>query len=85
MFLCTFLLSALDSRQRNNRSGLLLGCLLLLGQVLDDLLLLGLETLLSALAGLLRLGTTGLGLIAVRQSIGSFKRRNISGADPQRH
>lgn len=37
--------------------------LLLLGQVLDDLLLLGLETLLSALAGLFRLGTASLRLV----------------------
>lgn len=50
-------------RQRGERARLLLG-LLLLGQVLDDLLLLGLETLLSALAGLLCLGTTSLGLIS---------------------
>lgn len=51
----------------DDRSRLLLGRLLLLGQVLDDLLLLGLETLFSALACLLRLGTTSFGLVAVRR------------------
>lgn len=49
---------------RTDRARLLLG-LLLLGQGLDDLLLLGLETLLSALAGLLCLGATSLGLVTV--------------------
>lgn len=65
--LCTLLLSALDSWQRIDRTRLLLGHLLLLGQVLDDLLLLGLETLLSAHACLPCLGTTSFGLITVGQ------------------
>lgn len=69
MSLCTLLLSALNSWQRIDRTRSLLGCLLLLGQVLDDLLLLGLETLLSALACLLCLGTTSLSLIAVGQRL----------------
>ena len=70
MSLCTLLLSALDRWQlsgRMDRTRLLLG-LLLLGQGLDDLLLLGLETLLSALAGLLCLGATSLGLITAEQT-----------------
>ena len=49
-------------------SGRIDGSILLLGlllQGLDELLLLDLETLLSALAGLLRLVTTSLGLITV--------------------
>lgn len=65
--LCTLLLSALASWQRIDRARSLLGRLLLLGQVLDDLLLLGLETLLSALACLLCLGATSFSLIAVGQ------------------
>lgn len=65
--LCTLLLSTLGGWQRINRARLLLGCLLLLGQVLNDLLLLGLETLLSALTCLLCLGTAGLGLITAGQ------------------
>lgn len=40
--------------------------LLLLGQSLHDLFLLGLETLLAALAGLLCLGAAGFGLVTVR-------------------
>lgn len=68
MSLCTLLLSALDSWQRIDTARLLLGHLLLLGQVLDDLLLLGLETLLSADACLLCLGATSFGLIAVGQT-----------------
>lgn len=67
MSLCTLLLSALASWQRIDRARSLLGRLLLLGQVLDDLLLLGLETLLSALARLLCLGTTSFSLIAAGQ------------------
>lgn len=65
--LYTLLFSALDGWQRINRARLLLGCLLLLGQVLDDLLLLGLEALLSALTCLLCLETAGLGLITAGQ------------------
>lgn len=67
--LCTLLLSALDTWQSGkvDRARLLLG-LFLLGQGLDDLLLLGLETLLSALAGLLCLGAASLGLIAEGQT-----------------
>lgn len=42
--------------------------LLLLGQVLDDLLLLGLKTLLSALAGLLCLGATSLSLVTAEET-----------------
>lgn len=64
--LCTLLLSALNSGQS---AWSLLGRLLLLGQVLDDLLLLGLETLLSALASLLCLETTSFGLIAAGQRL----------------
>lgn len=67
MSLCTLLLSALARWQRIDRARSLLGRLLLLGQVLDDLLLLGLETLLSALACLLCLGTTSFSLIAAGQ------------------
>lgn len=67
--LCTLLLSTLDSWK--SQAGLtarsLLGRLLLLGQGLDDLLLLGCETLFSALTSLLCLGTTSLGLITVGQ------------------
>lgn len=55
MFLCTFLFSNTWQPAEDDRCRLLLGCLLLLGQVLDDLLLLGLETLFSALACLFRL------------------------------
>lgn len=51
-----------------NRARLLLGCLLLLGQALNELLLLGLKTLLSALTCLLRPGTTSFGLVTVGQS-----------------
>lgn len=75
--------SFIVSQQRSIRFRLLLGCLLLLGQVLDDLLFLGLETLLSALTGLLCLGTTSFGLVAARQSIGSVNNPTFSGAQPQ--
>lgn len=68
MSLCTLLLSALDGRQRINRARSLLGCLLLLGQALNELLLLGLETLLSALTCLLRPGTTSFSLVTVGQA-----------------
>lgn len=78
-----FMYSFIVSRQRNIRFRLLLGCLLLLGQVLDDLLLLGLETLLSALTGLLCLWTTSFGLVAVRQSIGRVNNPTFSAAEPQ--
>ena len=53
----------------NGEAGLLLG-LLLLGQGLDDFLLLGGETFLSALAGLLGLGATSLSLVpGTRESL----------------
>uniref|UniRef100_A0A5F9CTW9 Uncharacterized protein n=1 Tax=Oryctolagus cuniculus TaxID=9986 RepID=A0A5F9CTW9_RABIT len=45
-------------------------CLLLLGQSLDDLLLLGLKALLSALAGLLGLRPAGLGLVSQQLLVG---------------
>lgn len=63
--LCTLLLSALGGWQRISRARSLLGCLLLLGQALHELLLLGQETLLSALTCLLRLGTTSFSLVTV--------------------
>lgn len=77
-----FMYSFIVSRQRNIRFRLLLGGLLLLGQVLDDLLFLGLETLLPALTGLLCLWTTSFGLVAVRQSIGSVNIPTFPGAEP---
>lgn len=66
----TFIVSTRQLAESGRIDGarLLLGRLLLLGQGLDDLLLLGLETLLSALAGLLGLGATSLGLITVGQA-----------------
>lgn len=57
----------LEEPGRTDRAKLLLGRLLLLGQGLDDLLLLCCETLFSALTSLLCLGTTSLGLITVGQ------------------